>query len=199
MKQITLLLGFTFATFYSFSQNDTALINDTKNFQEDLINQYKNPATTPLDKKQLKDFKGVHFFPIDLKYAVHAYLERNPKRETIIMPTQSQVRIECIKYGEVSFEIDNKQYKLNVYQKVIDIKLQEHKDLLILIFGDATNGNETYKNGRGIDLKIPQGDSLFINFNEAYQPYSAYAEGYNCILPPIENKLPIRIEAGAKF
>ena len=37
---------------------------------------------------------------------------------------------------------------------------------------------------------------LVIDFNKAYNPYCAYATGYNCPIPPRENNLPIAINAG---
>ena len=40
--------------------------------------------------------------------------------------------------------------------------------------------------------------SCVLDFNAAYNPYCAYTDGYNCPIPPMENALGIRIEAGEK-
>ncbi len=40
---------------------------------------------------------------------------------------------------------------------------------------------------------------LIIDFNEAYNPYCAYAPNYACPVPPAENTLTAAIEAGEKF
>ena len=95
--------------------------------------------------------------------------------------------------------IDKKEYKLNVYQSQELLKSAEYKDYLFIPFTDATSGNETYEGGRYIDLTIPTSDHALINFNKAYHPYCAYTDGYNCPVPPQENTLPIKIEAGVRF
>ena len=61
-----------------------------------------------------------------------------------------------------------------------------------------TNGEETYGGGRYIDLTIPKGDVLIIDFNKAYSPLCAYSYKYSCPIPPAENDLKLRIEAGVK-
>ena len=109
------------------------------------------------------------------------------------------MRKTYIKYGEVYFTIDKKEYKLNVYQSQELLQSADYKDYLFIPFTDATSGNETYEGGRYIDLTIPTGNQVLINFNKAYHPYCAYTDGYNCPVPPQENKLPIKIEAGVRF
>ena len=54
----------------------------------------------------------------------------------------------------------------------------------------------TYGGGRYIDLTIPQGDIMVLDFNQSYHPYCAYTDGYNCPIPPAENRLDVAIEAG---
>ena len=62
-----------------------------------------------------------------------------------------------------------------------------------------TNGEKTYQGGRFIDIRIPDGDSVFIDFNKAYNPYCAYNTDYSCPIPPKENDLNVRIMAGVKY
>ena len=70
--------------------------------------------------------------------------------------------------------------------------------LISLPFTDLTNGNETYSGGRYIDLEIPEGNTIRIDFNKSYNPYCAYTEGYSCPIPPAENNLGYTITAGVK-
>jgi uncharacterized protein (DUF1684 family) len=63
---------------------------------------------------------------------------------------------------------------------------------------DDTNGAETYAGGRYIDLAIPGGDSIVIDFNRAYNPYCAYNKKYSCPLVPKVNTLTTEIRAGVK-
>ncbi|MBB6326446.1 uncharacterized protein (DUF1684 family) [Algoriphagus iocasae] len=38
-----------------------------------------------------------------------------------------------------------------------------------------------------------------LDFNKAYNPFCAYAEGYACPIPPSENDLQLAICAGVKY
>ena len=185
--------------FIAITQIDTAVINDTKRFQGELRTEYENPNTSPLSAKAKKTFKGIHFYPVDAKYAVDARFVRTPNEKSFQMTTSSGMRKTYVKYAEVFFMINKKEYKLNVYQSQELLKSAEYKDYLFIPYTDATSGNETYEGGRYIDLNIPQSDHVLINFNKAYHPYCAYTEGYNCPIPPQENTLPIKIEAGVRF
>ena len=79
------------------------------------------------------------------------------------------------------------------------MKTQEYKDYLFFPFTDLTNGEESYSGGRYIDLHIPEGEEIVIDFNKAYNPYCAYASGFSCPIVPKENHLSLRITAGIKY
>ncbi|MEP6464942.1 MAG: DUF1684 domain-containing protein [Parafilimonas sp.] len=199
MKRILFVLSFTCLSAACFSQTDTAVINDTKRFQEGLRTEYGTASTTPLSAKAKKTFKGINFFPFSTNYVVTAKFVRTPNEKSFQMSTSGGIRKTYIKYAEVFFAIGGKPYKLGVYQSQDLIKSDDYKDYLFIPFTDATNGNETYEGGRYIDLNIPKGNTVVINFNKAYHPYCAYTDGYNCPIPPQENTLPVKIEAGVKF
>lgn len=190
-----------FVCFYSlcFSQTDTAVINSTKRFESALKAEYADPYHTPLSAKAKKTFKGIHFYPFNEKFVVTAKFVRTPNEKPFQMSTSSGMRKTYIKYAEVFFMIDGKQYKLNVYQSQELLQSADYKDYLFIPFTDASSGNETYEGGRYIDLMMPKSSVVVINFNEAYHPYCAYTDGYNCPVPPRENTLPIKVEAGVRF
>src|ERR1700759_3564267 len=116
MKRLLFVLFFVYAGNHVFSQNDTALVNDTKRFQTELKTEYDDPKTTPLSAKAKKTFKGLHFYPFDVKYAVNARFVRTPKEKPLQMSTSGGMRKTYVKYAEVFFMIDMKEYKLNAYQ-----------------------------------------------------------------------------------
>ena len=81
------------------------------------------------------------------------------------------------------------------------MKHKKLKDYLLVPFGDATSGFESYGGGRYMDFNIPdiKNNKVVLDFNKAYNPYCAYVSGkYNCPLPPRENELPVAIFAGEK-
>jgi uncharacterized protein (DUF1684 family) len=49
-----------------------------------------------------------------------------------------------------------------------------------------------------MDLTIPKGDSLWLDFNTAYNPYCVYNELYSCPIVPQQNYIPIEVRAGLK-
>jgi uncharacterized protein (DUF1684 family) len=199
MKRIFFVLFFIYAALPVFAQTDTATINDTKRFQDELTAEYQNSSTSPLSAKAKKTFKGIYFFPFAEKYVVDAKFVRTPGEKPFQMTTSSGMRKTYVKYAEVFFKLDEKEYKLNVYQSQDLLQSAEYRDYLFIPFTDATSGNETYEGGRYIDLNIPKGDHILINFNKAYHPYCAYTDGYNCPIPPAENTLPLKVEAGVRF
>jgi uncharacterized protein (DUF1684 family) len=85
-----------------------------------------------------------------------------------------------------------------VYQNAELVRKNTYVNYLFLPFSDLTSGNETYIGGRYIDLRIPYGDTIAIDFNQAYNPYCAYNRKYSCPIVPLENDLPIAIRAGVK-
>ncbi|HEX5153859.1 MAG TPA: DUF1684 domain-containing protein [Parafilimonas sp.] len=198
MKRVLLAVSFLCLNLFVSAQTDT-LMRDIKRFQGELRTEYENPNTTPLSAPAKTTFKGIHFFPIDKKYAVNARFVRTPLEKPFQMSSSGGIRKTYVKYAEVFFVIDKKEYKLNVYQSQELIKSAEYKDYLFIPFTDATSGHETYEGGRYIDLNIPQSDRILINFNKAYHPYCAYTDGYNCPIPPQENRVPVKIEAGVRF
>lgn len=79
--------------------------------------------------------------------------------------------------------------------------IEKYKNHLFLPFTDLTSGEETYDNGRYIDLETVdiKNKTVEIDFNKAYNPYCAYVSyTYNCPIPPKENYLPVAILAGEK-
>jgi uncharacterized protein (DUF1684 family) len=78
------------------------------------------------------------------------------------------------------------------------MRQEEYRDYLFLPFADLTNGEETYGGGRYLDLTIPTGNTILLDFNKAYNPYCAYNPKYSCPLVPKQNRLDIPIIAGVK-
>ena len=70
---------------------------------------------------------------------------------------------------------------------------------LSFIIHDGTSGKETYGAGRFLDADAPKGGKIVLDFNEAYSPPCAFTEFATCPLPPKQNHMPVRVEAGEKF
>ncbi len=169
-----------------------------KEFQKKINKEYFSSEKSPLKREELKKFKGLDFFKIDTLLSVSAKLIRTPNALPFMMPTSTErVSLELV-YGVLSFELQGKKYRLNVYQNQELLKTEGYENYLFLPFLDDTNTEETYGGGRYIDLRIPKGDTINLDFNKAYNPYCAYNPKYSCPLVPKENYVPVAIMAGVK-
>ncbi len=171
---------------------------EIKIFQKKLNKLYCNPYKSPLPKKERKTFKGHHFFPIDSLYKIEAKFSRYKNPASLQLKTTSDRLASFNKYGSIEFKLNGKKQRLTIYQSPNLGKSKKYRNRLFLPFNDLTNGNETYAGGRYIDLSIPEGDLIILDFNKSYNPFCVYNHRYSCPIPPIENNLTIRIEAGIK-
>lgn len=175
-------------------------IKEIKSFQKELNEEYVNPSKSPLRGDNLTQFKEHPFFPINLEYKIKAKLTKIENAEPFEMPTSSGKTKLYKAYGKLDFVLNGKPQVLTVYQNLSLITKEEYKNHLFLPFRDATNSKETYGGGKYIDLSIPKGEELIVDFNQSYHPYCAYnAYDYSCPIVPEENKLEIEIKAGVMY
>ncbi len=173
------------------------LIGDTT-YQRKMNADFKDASKSPLKKKDRENFTGLDFFPFDTTYSVTAHLDRTPNSEYFEMPTTTGETSRERIYGAVMFELKGQSYKLYVYQAEDVLTKGANKEYLFLPFSDHTNGKTTYAGGRYLNLSIPEGNTISIDFNKAYNPYCAYNEKFSCPLVPKDNYLPTAIKAGVK-
>lgn len=172
--------------------------HEVADFQKELNEEFADPARSPLPKAALKKFEGLAFFPVDSSYRLEAEFIRTPNQLPFEMPTTTGRQAVYEKYGEIHFKLQGKPFVLNVYQSHTFRAREGYHDYLFLPFTDASNGNSSYGGGRYLDLRIPAGNTIILDFNKAYNPFCAYSPVYSCPIPPKANRLTIEILAGVK-
>ncbi len=197
MRYLLLSITFLFLTLTKINAQSNFEKEQYK-YRKSLNKTFKSKKKSPLAYADISKFKGLDFFEADKKYKVTAVFKKSEKPVTFKMKTSTSRLPSYVKYGTVQFVIDDNTYILNVYQGVASKTSKKYKNHLFLPFTDLTNGIETYTGGRYIDLFIPESNSIIIDFNKAYNPYCAYSNRYSCPIPPTENNLDTRIEAGVK-
>ncbi|MEP6925591.1 MAG: DUF1684 domain-containing protein [Pyrinomonadaceae bacterium] len=173
---------------------------DLKTFREGRDKEFRDPKESPLREKDFATFKGLKYYSLDQTFRVAAEFKPTRGAKFFRMPTSSQQTQRFAKYGELKFKLNGQEITLNVYQAeavLLDEKLKKYQDLLFVPFKDLTNGAKTYGGGRYLDVKIPPSNKVILDFNLAYNPSCAYgSDKFSCPIPPKENHLPIKIEAG---
>lgn len=197
MKKVLLWMVLLLNTSLFLAQN-TSKTDKILEFQKNLNSDFANPEESPLTSEDLKKFKTLDFFEIDTAFVINAEFVRTPYESPFAMQTTTERKPIYVKYGEVYFRLQGKDFKLNIYQNQELITKPEYVDYLFIPFTDATNGETSYGGGRYMDLRIPTGNVVTINFNKAYNPYCAYNGKYSCPIPPSENNISIAIPAGVK-
>jgi uncharacterized protein (DUF1684 family) len=136
------------------------------------------------------NFKGLEYFPVDLKWRFDAKFEPyNPVKIIPIVNVLNQVSNDTCP-GALVFEMDGKSYRLDA--------LKEDNELFV-IFHDETAGKETYGMGRFLYTAMADSNNnVVLDFNKAYNPPCAFTVFATCPTPPEQNYLPIRVEAGEK-
>ena len=160
--------------------------------------EFKNEEKSPLIKDSIPNFMGLDYFDWDARFVLPCAYTFIPDGREFEMKTTTD-RLPLYKdYALLTFEFEDSTYTLHAYLNVAYAQKEGYDSSLFVPFTDHTNGGETYGGGRYMDIKIPKGKKMLLDFNRAYNPYCSYNPRYSCPVPPEENRLPFRIEAGVK-
>lgn len=136
-------------------------------------------------------FQGLEYYPVDPGRRVEARFEMYHPPKKIPITDVTGMTSDSISPGSLTFEIDGKEYSL-------DPILEDGATDLFIIFRDQTSADTTYPAGRYLYAAPAKEGKVIIDFNKAYNPPCAFTNFATCPLPPLQNRLPIRIEAGEK-
>ena len=151
---------------------------------------------SPLPPAEQEAFEGLNYYPVDLEFQYELPLDEYDEKSVVTVGTSTEGEREYLAWGEFTFEVNGEQVTLVAY------KADPDDDRLWVPFRDETSGEETYGAGRYLDLEVDghrtDEGTWILDFNQAYNPTCAYADQYECPLPPTENWLTVPIEAGEK-
>lgn len=136
-----------------------------------------------------KDFAGTRWFPVDETYRVTArFVPYDKPKQIQVQNVMGDTLQETIP-GYAVFSLRGQELRL-------DAEVQDSG--LFIVFRDLTSGHETYGASRFLDTPLPKDGQVILDFNQAYNPPCAYNPYTTCPLPPPQNRLRVRIEAGEK-
>lgn len=143
--------------------------------------------------KALKAFKGIERFDVDKKWRVKAHFKPYEQPKEVSVPTVTGKPTIMMAPGLLEFSIGGQTYHLQPVTEDPD------DGELFVIFGDKTNGEQTYGGGRFVYVKVPDEDGItYIDFNKAYNPPCAFTAFATCPLPTPQNRISVKINAGEK-
>lgn len=193
MNKIILL----FSILLTFKINAQTYQQTITKHRQDYKDAFLKEERSPV---KVEDMPYFDFFAIDSMFRVKCMFTKTNSPSTFTIPTVDGKQKEYFKYGILSFEIRGEKMELNVYRSLALMRIPKYKNYLFIPFKDATSGKETYGGGRYLDIETTdiQGEVVILDFNKAYNPYCAFGDGFSCPIPPKENHLKTRIEAGEK-
>jgi uncharacterized protein (DUF1684 family) len=148
----------------------------------------------PTDERE--DFDGLPYFDPDPDYRVEATVRVHDDPAVVEMDTSDGRTLRYLRVVTFDFEVDGTALELHGYRQ------DEAEQTIFVPFRDKTTGQQTYADGRYMELEaeggLTDGETVVLDFNLAYSPFCAFSETFSCPLPPEENWLEAAITAGER-
>ena len=192
---VIVIIIFIFITIYP-RQGSPLPVNYEDSIRESRIQKeeyMKNDTNSPFVLKN-EPFKGLKYFKIDKAFRVTGKVSPFPGLQQIRMPMSDGTSETYLKYAKVSFYLISEPQQLTLYKS----EELSGSGFYFIPFYDETSTVTTYGGGRYLDVDYNGGPEIVLDFNQAYNPYCAYVEGYACPVPPADNRITVKVEAGEK-
>jgi hypothetical protein len=137
-----------------------------------------------------REFAGLRWHPVREDYRVRARFIPHAKPTSIMIANVLGAIEPWPTPGKVEFTLAGRALTLHPVLDGPDARE------LFFIFRDGTTGSETYPGGRFLYAAMPENGEVVLDFNKAHSPPCAFTAFATCPLPPKENALPVRVEAG---
>jgi uncharacterized protein (DUF1684 family) len=139
-----------------------------------------------------RTFGGIASYPIDPSWRFEARYEPHRPMRASHVPTVLGIDEVYATPGALAFVVGGETHRLEAF-------LEPGETDLFIVFGDLTNGTETYNGGRYLYTAPPDEQGMVVlDFNKAYNPPCVFTPYATCALPLPANRVPLRVEAGEK-
>ena len=142
--------------------------------------------------KTRTEFMGLDYFAYQPALKIIARYEAYPEIRTLEVATIVGTVEPTPNPGRAHFSVAGKDYSF---------ELLEGSDAAhyFTVFGDQTNGKETYGMARFLAGVLDQENkTVTLDFNTAYNPPCAFTEYATCPMPPAGNRIAAKVTAGEK-
>ncbi len=156
--------------------------------------QFFDPETTILRPKEVAEFTGLRYFPVDSTHRYIVPFERIERPATVLISKQKSNPVPYQHIGYVAIPGPDTTISLSVF---FSDEMESGSGWIP--FTDATSNIETYGGGRYLDIELRDDGHAVVDFNQATNPYCVYnAYDFNCAIPPASNRLTFRMPVGEK-
>jgi hypothetical protein len=138
-----------------------------------------------------KRFHGIPTWPVNAAWRVEGRFEPAANPRKVPVPNVLGTVDEMTSPGTIVFKVNGEEHRLEPVQ-------ESSTEPLFIIFADQTNRTESYGAGRFLYADPPKDGKVVLDFNRAYNPPCAFSPYATCPLPPPQNRLKLRVEAGEK-
>jgi len=140
--------------------------------------------------KQVREFAGFAWFPVDANYRVVARFIPDAKPTNIpVINTYGDADV-LPSEGVVEFTLNGETVRLRPFTT--------RPKRFYFVFRDGSSGHETYDTARFLYSDLLDDGTTVLDFNQAYNPPCAFNKYTTCPLPIKENRLAVKILAGEK-
>lgn len=165
---------------------------------------YREHPQSPVPAEARAAFRAVHFGhdpSLRFEVVVEPAPPPAPGAFALELPNSGADTLSFSRVGRIAIPFPSGPRTLSVFW------MAGYAGGLFIPFRDGTNGQETYGAGRYLvdgaksaDLGgNPDGNTLIVDFNFAFQPSCAFDPRWACPLAPPENRLDIPIRAGERL
>lgn len=140
----------------------------------------------------VNQFEGITSFPYDEHWIIEAEFVTDDNHRTVAFAHKADEDGSLRHHqspGDIRFVKDGVSYLLTPFAS---------GSALIIVFGDLTNGKESYGMGRMLLVSPDVNGRVTLDFNKSFLPPCAFSYHFNCPLPPAHNRLPFEVTAGEK-
>ena len=136
------------------------------------------------------ELEPLRYFPLDPSWRIEAKWVPYEAPRGLTVNTTKDIETEVEVTHKAVFEKDGQTFEL--------IATHGTPEMPQFVIRDLTSRDDTYPASRFVYGEDVTADTIVLDFNKAINPPCAFTEYAVCPLPPTENVLPIRIEAGEK-
>jgi uncharacterized protein (DUF1684 family) len=142
------------------------------------------------NSKASDELEPLRYFATDPSWRIEAKWVPYEAPRGLTINTTKDIETEVEVTHKAVFERDGTTYEL--------IATHGTPESPQFVIRDLTSRDDTYPASRFLFGENVTTDSIVLDFNKAINPPCAFTEYAVCPLPPTENVMPIRIEAGEK-